>query len=120
MKAFLLFLIVASLCGCYGGTYVVQQDGTRVPATFVEANAPLVQRSLSIPVCPKGKHEVGETTVFVNHEATMDTDRGRNNGYYDRYYGYRHESPVLIQQGVGGRKVVTCVPDVVLQEGKKE
>lgn len=116
MKSSLLLscILGALLQGC--ATHVVRQaDGTYVPATFVEANAPLVQRSLSVSVCPRGMREAGETSGYVDHEATLDTERGHDHNLrYNRYGRYGHneyrESPVRVRQGVGGRKVFNCVP----------
>lgn len=120
MKILLMLLIVVSFYGCKGSTYVVQQgDGTYVAATFVEANAPRVKASLSTSVCPEGTHAVGETSGYVSHEASLDTDRGRRGGYYDRYSGY-YEPSIRVQQAVGGRKVFTCVPDAKHKKEEKK
>jgi len=116
MRIFLLFFAVIFMGACAGPTLIRQSaDGTYVPATFVEANAPRVQRSLAAPVCPQGTKEAGSMSGYASHEATLDTGRGRNDGYTDGY-GYQRQSPVRVQQGVGGRKDFVCVPDI--EEGK--
>ena len=117
VSVFFMLALVYVLGGCAGGTYIAQQDGTRVSATFVEANAPRVKASLSVSVCPEGTHEASETSGYITHEASLDTDRGRDR--YNNGYGYQRESTVRIQQSVGGRKDFTCVPDNDAQEEQK-
>jgi len=118
MRIFLLFFAVIFMGACAGPTLIRQSadGGTYVTATFVEANAPRVQRSLAAPVCPQGTKETGSMSGFASHEATLDTGRGRNDGYTDGYGYQRRSPPVHVQQRVGGRKDFVCVPDI--EEGK--
>lgn len=109
MKILYVVLFVMILSGCTT-SMVHQSDRTYVPATFVEANAPRVQRSLAVTVCPLGTQESAVMSGYVRHNAELDTGRrtDRRNGY-NRYNRYERRNPVRIQQAVGGQKDFACI-----------
>jgi len=109
MKILYVVLFVVILSGCTA-SMVHQSDGTYVPATFVEANAPRVQRSLAVTVCPLGTQESAVMSGYVRHDTELDTNirNGRRNSY-NRHDRYERRNPVRIQQAVGGQKDFACI-----------